>query len=426
MSLRPPGYRPRIIDSTIDSMLASIGAISVEGPKWCGKTWTSLNHANSVFYMADPTGGFANREVARLDLTAALDGATPHAIDEWQEVPGIWDAIRFQVDMRSGPGQFILTGSSTPSDDAVVHSGTGRIARIRMRPMTLTESGASTGEISLTDVVGGVSPRPIRSTCTLDQIIDLVVRGGWPANLGKTTDQAADLATSYLDNIALTDISQVDGSPRDPEKVMALLRSFARNTATMVGPAALERDVAETSGPGLSTKTIREYMALLERLYLLEQIPAWHPALRSPVKLRQTPKRMLVDPSLAVAGLGASPADLKQDPKTLGFLFESMILRDLLTYAQSQRATLWHYRDDAGLEADAVLTFPSGVWTAIEIKLGYTQIDAAAQNLVRLARKMSDAGDSSPAAMIVIVGVGGVAHRRDDGVCVIPADLLGL
>ena len=426
MSLRPPGYRNRIIDSTIDSMLASIGAISVEGPKWCGKTWTSLNHANSVFYMADPAGGFANREVARLDFTAALDGDTPHAIDEWQEVPGIWDAVRFQVDMRSKPGQFILTGSSTPSDDSVVHSGTGRIARIRMRPMTLTESGASTGEISLTDVVSGASPRPIRSACTLDQIVDLVVRGGWPASLGTTTDQAADLARSYLDNIALTDISQVDGSARDPEKVMALLRSFARNTATMVGPAALERDVAETSGPGLSAKTIREYMALLERLYLLEQIPAWHPALRSPVKFRQTPKRMLVDPSLAVAGLNASPADLKQDPKTLGFLFESMILRDLLTYAQSARATLWHYRDDAGLEADAVLTFPSGVWAAIEIKLGYTQIDAAAQNLVRLARKMSEAGDSYPAAMIVIVGVGGVSHRRDDGVCVIPADLLGL
>ena len=425
MTLRPAAYRDRVIDATVTRLLGAVGAVSVEGPKWCGKTWTSLNHANSVFYVADPAGGFANRELARLDLLSALQGAAPHAIDEWQEVPGIWDAVRFGVDMSPGPGQYLLTGSSTPADDAVAHSGTGRIARVRMRPMTELESGHSTGEISLAQLMDGLAPRAARGAATLGDVSEAVTRGGWPANLGLSADQAAELASSYLDSVASADLAQVGGAQRNPAKVMALLRSLARNTATTVGSTALERDIAEASGPGLAPNTIREYLILLERLYLLEQIPAWRPALRSPVKLRQAPKRMLVDPSLAVAGLQASPDTLRRDPKTLGFLFEAMVLRDLLVFAQGLRASVWHYRDNAGLEVDAIVTLPSGAWAAIEIKLGHAQVDEAARTLLRLRRKMADAGDPVPAAMIVVVGVGGVAQRRPDGVCVVPVDLLG-
>jgi predicted AAA+ superfamily ATPase len=291
--------------------------------------------------------------------------------------------------------------------------------------MTLVESGHSTGGASLDAILRGERLAVTQSTSSLDTIIDLVTRGGWPGSMDYPLEQAADLAANYLDSIAIAEISQVSNSHRDSYKVMALLRSLARNTATVVGLPTIERDISETSDTQLSINTIRDYLTWLERLYVLEHIPAWNPALRSPVKLRQAPKRMLVDPSLAVAGLRATPADLKADPKTLGFLFESMMLRDLLVYAHHMRATLWHYRDDADLEVDAVLTLPSGQWAAIEIKLGYTQLDSAAATLLRLHRKMADSGDPPPTALIVIVGVGGIAHQRDDGVYVIPADLLG-
>jgi len=425
MSMRPAGYRDRVLDPVVDRLLGAVGAVSIEGPKWCGKTWTSLNHANSVYFVSDPAGGFANRTVAELDLAAALDGERPHAIDEWQEVPGIWDAVRLGIDAHPSAGQFLLTGSSTPSDGAVAHSGTGRIARLRMRPMTLFESGESTGAVSLSAVLDGGPVAPRASRLTLDELVSVVVRGGWPASVGRPLDVAMDLAESYLDGLARVDVSQVDGVRRDPAKVIALLRSLARNTSTTASLAAMQRDIARASGSQLDIKTLGVYLGLLERLYVVERIPAWHPALRSPVKLRQAPKWMLVDPSLAVAGMRSSAESLKREPKTLGFLFESLMTRDLLVYAQQLRATVWHYRDDADLEVDAILTLPNGGWACVEVKLGHQHIDQAAATLLRLRDKMVKAGDPPPDAMIVLVGVGGVAQRRGDGVIVIPADSLG-
>jgi len=419
------GYRQRLVDPTITRLLAAVGAISVEGPKWCGKTWTSLNHAESVFYVSDPTNNFANRTLARLDLSLTLEGAQPRAIDEWQEVPAIWDGVRFHVDQNPGAGQFLLTGSSRPTDDATVHSGTGRIARLRMRPMTLVESGDATATISLSGLLSGEPIRTAQGGFTLGRIVQLVIRGGWPGSIDASTENASEIAASYLDSLTHIDISQIDERRRDPEKVIAVLQSLARNTATMVGVSALGRDMASIAGSEPSASTIREYVTLLQRLYVLEQIPAWHPALRSPVRLRQAPKRMLADPSLAVAALRASKDDLQQDPKTLGFIFESLVLRDLLVYAQNLQANLWHYRDDADLEVDAILTMPTGKWAAIEIKLGYPQVDEAAANLLRLRKKLAASGDPPPAAMIVVVGIGAIAQIRDDGVCVVPLDLLG-
>ena len=425
MSMRPDRYRARVIDPVVDRLLGAVGAVSIEGPKWCGKTWTSLNHANSVYFVSDPSGGFANRTLAELDLAAALHGEQPHAIDEWQEVPGIWDAVRFDVDANPSVGRFLLTGSSTPSEGAVAHSGTGRIVRLRMRPMTLFESGESTGIVSLSAVLDGEPVTPLASRLTLDELVSAVIRGGWPASLGRRLDVSQDLAESYLDGLARVDVSQVDGVRRDPAKVMALLRSLARNTSTTVSLAAMQRDIAQAAGPELDIKTLGVYLGLLERLYVVERIPAWNPALRSPVKLRQAPKWMLVDPSLAVAGMQSSAESLKREPKTLGFLFESLMMRDLLVYAQQLRATLWHYRDDADLEVDAILTLPNGAWVGVEVKLGHQQVDQAASTLLRLRDKMLKAGDPAPAAMIVLVGVGGIAQHRDDGVIVIPADSLG-
>jgi len=291
--------------------------------------------------------------------------------------------------------------------------------------MTLFESGESTGAVSLSALLAGQPVTPRASRLTLDELVTVIIRGGWPASVGRPLDVAMDLAQSYLDGLARVDVSQVDGVRRDPAKVTALLRSLARNTSTTVSLAAIQRDIANAAGPELDIKTLGLYLELLERLYIVERIPAWHPALRSPVKLRQAPKWMLVDPSLAAAGMQSSAESIKQEPKTLGFLFESLITRDLLVYAQQLRATLWHYRDDADLEADAILTLPNGSWVAVEVKLGYQQIDSAAATLLRLRDKMTNAGDPAPAAMIVLVGIGAIAQQRDDGVIIIPADTLG-
>lgn len=425
MTLRPAGYRDRLVDPQIERLRSAIGAISIEGPRWCGKTWTSLNHAESAYFVADPTAGFRNREVARLDLTAALAGPEPHLIDEWQEVPGLWDAVRFEVDQGAGRGRFILTGSSMPADDTTTHTGIGRIGRVALRPMSLVESGDSTGEVSLSHVMAGAPVTVAASTLTLPRVAELVVRGGWPGALDLTVAQAADLARSYVTSLAREDLARVDPARRDPSKVAALLASLARNTATTVGQAAILRDIAQWSDENLSATTLRHYLSLLQRLYVLEQIPAWTPALRSPIRLRQAPKRILVDPSLAAAALNASPAQLAREPKTLGLLFESLVLRDLLVYAQSWDATLSHYQDDAGLECDAIVSLRNGDWVAVEIKLGYVQEDAAAATLLRLHDKMTAAGHPAPAALIAIIGVGSYAHRRPDGVAVLPADLLG-
>ncbi|MCL2757417.1 MAG: AAA family ATPase [Coriobacteriia bacterium] len=332
-TLTRPGYRHRLIDELIPQYLAAFGAILIEGPKYCGKTWTCLHHSQSVYYVSDPDNNYANRARARLDPSGILIGEKPRLIDEWQEAPGIWDAIRFSVDQGRDKGGFLITGSSTACGTDTTHSGTGRIARLSMRPMSLFESGDSTGTVSLADLINqkGITLQPSR--LNLGSLARLLVRGGWPESIDLSEAAAALIPKQYLLSLAQKDISRLDGIKRDSAKATALLSSIARNTAQIVSNTTIEKDIALNSdGERLSPQTIADYLAKLKELFVIEEIPGWAPALRSPMRLRLTPKRYFVDPSLAVAGLKADTTTLLQDMKTFGFLFENLVIRDLLIY----------------------------------------------------------------------------------------------
>jgi len=425
MTLQEPGYRPRLLDPIIEQDLRSFGAVNIEGPKWCGKTWTSLAHAESTFFLMDPDGDFANRRLAELEPSAVMDGAAPRLLDEWQEVPALWDAVRFHVDRAGQPGRFLLTGSTKPHDKPR-HSGIGRIITRQMRPMSLVESGDSTGAASLTELFGGQTLRPVQSDITLEGLIELAQRGGWPAVVRMhDSDNSGNLARGYIDQLVRVDIPQAAGRTFDYTKLRAVIGSLARNTATLVQIPTIVRDMSQWFGTEATEATVRVYLDALRSLYVLEEIPAWSLGLRSSSKLRKSPKRILADPSLAIAAMGATPATLKADLFTFGFVFESLCLRDLLVYADTIGASVSHYRDDSNLEADAIITLRDGRWGAIEIKLGTRQVDDAATNLLRLATKIEAGGHPRPAMLAVIVGVGGVAQTRPDGVHVIPVDILG-
>jgi predicted AAA+ superfamily ATPase len=423
--MREPGYRERLIDPIIARDLRVFGAVSLEGPKWCGKTWTCLNHSASVFYLMDEEGDFANRRLAELDPAAALDGPAPRLLDEWQEVPALWDAVRFRVDRSAAKGRFTLTGSTRPRSARPRHSGTGRIAVRRMRPMSLLESGLSSGTASLGHLLAGGQLRPARSGATLGDVLGWMCRGGWPGIMGLDTPDAQVLARGYIDRLADADMGDVADARRDPVRTLAFLRSLARHTATPVQIPTLRRDMGEAWGASATDVTVRRYLDDLANLYALEEIPAWQGQLRSKSALRKTPKRMLADPSLAAAALGADPSSLRADLETAGFVFESMCLRDLLVFSEMLGASLTYYRDEDGLEADAVVTMADGTWGAVEMKLGGAQVEQAAANLRRLADKLSHPGRPAPAMLAVLVGVAGLAETRADGVHVIPVDMLG-
>ncbi|GHV95788.1 ATPase [Spirochaetia bacterium] len=423
MSLTEKGYRARLIDPKIKHLLTEFGAVAIEGPKWCGKTWTALNHSNSVFFLTDPAGNFRNREMARLDPSLILDGKPPLVIDEWQEVPGIWDAVRFAVDRRRSQNRFILTGSATPPRESYMHSGAGRIARVRMRTMSLYESGESSGAVSLKNLFLGKRATPQKSSLTLDRIIALILRGGWPVLAGSRRP-ASNIPRQYLERIADSEVSGIDGIRRNPSKVMATLRSLARNNATLVSNKTLQRDI-DTDETSINRNTISLYLTLLKNLYVLEEIPGWAPNLRSSKRLRVSPKRFLTDPSLAAAALDATPEKLKKDLNTLGFLFEGLCLRDILIYAESTGTSVYHYRDESNLEADLILELADGQWAALEIKLGANQTDAAAASLLKLNAKMIKDGIQPATFLAVINGLGGLSYKRDDGVYVVPIDCLG-
>jgi predicted AAA+ superfamily ATPase len=425
MVLTEKGYKPRILDEKLRKLLSEFGAVSVEGPKWCGKTWTALNRANSVVFIADPAGNFKNRETARFDPSLVLEGKAPLLIDEWQEVPGLWDAVRFSVDRKRKRGGYILTGSSTPRRESYVHSGTGRIARLRMRTMSLFESGDSSGAVSLAALFKAEPIDPKKSSMTLTKIIKLTLRGGWPVLAGKKKF-SQDIPRQYLERISDTEVPYVGGGRRDRSKVMAVLKSLARNNATLVGVKTIQKDIdGEEERTTVDRNTVSVYLELLKSLYVLEEIPGWDPALRSTKKLRLSPKRLLTDPSLAAAAIGATADNLKKDLSTFGFLFEGLCIRDILVYAELGGASVYHYRDEAGLEADAILELPDGRWGALEIKLGAHQTDMAAANLLKLKAKMKKAGLQPPSFLAVISGLAGFSRLRDDGVYVIPIDCLG-
>lgn len=412
-------YQKRIVDEELVARLESTGAVVIEGPKACGKTETARQAARSeVLLDVDP----AARQAIAVDPAFVLDGATPRLIDEWQREPEIWNYVRRAVDDRGEPGQFILTGSSVPPDDETRHVGAGRITRLRMRPMTLFETGHSIGTISLSEVLGG---RPVASRdpgLTIPAIAERVSVGGWPGFIGRTVPQTLRGLRGYLDEIRRVDINRLDGVRRDPDGVGRLLRSLARNVATSASASAL---AADTGGAGGTIKehTVLVYLEALGRLMIVEDLPAWAPNLRSRARLRAAAKRHFVDPSLAVAALQATPSRLLSDLNLLGFLFESMVVRDLRVYAQALEGQVLHYRDSNGLEADAIIEIADGQWAAFEVKLGLRQVDEAAANLLKLRGRVDTDMTGQPLALGVIVGTG-FGYLRPDGVAVIPIGAL--
>lgn len=412
-------YRSRIMDSELSSALSSAGAVLIEGPRACGKTETARYATRSqVFLDADVQA----RQVAGIDPSLVLEGETPRLIDEWQLVPEIWNQIRREVDERQRSGQFVLTGSAVPADDATRHVGAGRFIRLRMRPMTLFEAGHSSGQISMAAILSGEPVKAPDTKSTLPELAEWITVGGWPGHLQLTTTQAQRRLRGYVGEIARADVRQVEPGSRSPQLVTRLLRALARNVGTPVSLAKLRTDTNGTDGTA-KAETVAIYLDALERLMVLENLEAWDPSLRSRTRLRATPVRHFVDPSLAVAALSASPDQLLRQPGWLGFLFENLAVRDLRVFAQSMEANVFHYRDESGLEADAIVELPDG-WAAFEVKLGQGQIDLAAANLLKL-RDRVDSAQAGECALLAVVTAKGYGYVRPDGVAVMPLPTLG-
>ena len=426
MTLKMPGYLPRVVDRKIEEDLLVFGAISVEGPKWCGKTWTALNHANSANYLLDPTGGYSNKQRALIDPSLALEGSKPHLIDEWQEVPGIWDAIRFDVDQTPGVGKYLLTGSVTPRRDTYQHSGTGRFSILRMRPMSLFESGDSTCSVSFDSILRGEPIDPFSADLSLERLVDITIRGGWPETLSLTAKQASRVSVEYINMILKKELFDDSTPKRNSAKFKTLLRAAARSNATIVNVSTLSSDIngqsRSTQNPTeimASRTTTAEYLDDLKRLFVVEDILGWDPGIRSKTRIRMTPKLVFADPSLAIAALGLSRDRLLKDLNTFGFMFENLCLRDIAVYAENYGGSLYHYRDNSDLEVDAIVEMQDGSWGAFEIKLGEHQVEPAIRTLKRLRDKMVENGAEPPAFLCVITG-GGFGRLREDGIYVIP------
>lgn len=421
--LTPDGYKERIIDKKISEYMNGVGAVCVEGPKWCGKTWTSLNHANSVCYIASPANNFQNRRMAELSPDLVLKGEVPRLIDEWQEVPPIWDAVRFEVDKDINKGKFILTGSSTPKRKGILHSGAGRIGRIRMSTMSLYETGDSNGAVSLSDIFSNNIKPSFTGEVELEKLIYYVVRGGWPGNIGTPVENATILPKEYLKAVVEDDMYNTDGIRRDSRKVKSLLHSLGRNESTIVSNNTLRKDMMAYDEININPETIADYLDLFQRLFLLDDQPAYSTNLRSSRRVLKSPKRHFCDVSLAAAALEATPQLLLNDLYTFGFLFEALCEHDLKIYAESIGGNLFHYRDEKNNEIDAVIELPDGRWGAFEIKLGVNQIDAAAKELLKMKSIMEKEG-IAPTVLCVICGMSNMAYTREDGVLVVPITAL--
>ena len=417
-------YRPRLIDNIIDSYLEAFGAVCVEGPKWCGKTWTSSCHCKSEIMLGNPDGNFQNRQLAQMSPSLVLEGETPRLIDEWQEVPQLWDAVRYKVDQSGNKGQFILTGSATPNHKGILHSGAGRIAKLRMRPMSLFESGNSSGDISLKDICEGRIEPKISGEVDLRKLIDFIIRGGWPANQETTLKQAAYLPIQYIRAVLDDDVYRIDNVKRYKHKMELLLRSLARNEATTVTNKKLKNDIKEIDDEDIDVETVSAYLDVFQRLFLTDNQKPFEAKLRSSIRIKQAEKRHLSDPSLAAALLNATPEMLLNDLNTLGFLFEALCERDLKIYAESFDAELYHYQDYNNNEMDAVIAMPDGKWCGFEIKLGANQIDMAAENLIKIKNEIKASGGIAPDSLCVICGLSNAAYQRPDGVFVVPITAL--
>ena len=414
------GYRPRIVDAELRELLASAGAVMIEGPKACGKTMTASQQAASrVLLDIDE----AARQALAVEPALVLEGTRPRLLDEWQVAPELWNQVRRAVDRADQPGQFLLTGSAVPADDANRHTGAGRFAFLRMRPMSLFEAGASGGAISLRQLFNGEMQAVSDPGLTLQDLSALIARGGWPAQQSRSVKAASRAARDYLEQVREVEISRVGERRLDPIRVGALLRALGRHCATEAKLSTLAADSGGADG-ALDERTVRGYLQALERLMVIEDQPAWSPHLRSRARLRKASKRHFVDPSLAMAAMGASAERLLQDLEWFGQLFESLVIRDLRVLSQPLEGEVFHYRDDYGVEVDAIVQLIDGRWGAIEIKLGEGQVEQAAANLKRFAEQIDSERSESPAFLAVICGKG-YGYRRTDGVLVVPIGALG-
>ena len=418
---RNPNYADRVVDHEVAEVLASSPAVLIEGPRGCGKTWTGQRFANSEVFL---DGSEALRIAAEVDPASILEGAEPRLLDEWQLIRGIWNPMRHACDRRGGFGHFLLTGSQNPPDDLTEHSGAGRVARVRMRPMSLWESGDSSGEVSLASLLEGGRCLANDAEQTYSSVASLICRGGWPRMIKMSPNTAQARLRDYLDNITRTDISRVSGVRRDPALVGALLSSLARNEATTASCATLIGDMAGEEGSPPARSTIRTYLDELTRLFVLEPLPAWTTHLRSSVRLKKTPKRFFADPALAVAALAASAGSVAQDKEAMGLLFESMAIRDLRVYAQSSGAHLYHYGDSNGREADAVIEGLDGQWAAVEIKLGSGKSISEAMASLRAVRAQIDTTRRGEPARLIVITAFGHGYQTDDGIAVVPLTAL--
>ena len=417
-------YLKRIADRVLQDRLAASGAVLIEGPKWCGKTRTALENSKSHLFMQDPDKAISYLKAADTKPSLLLKGDTPRLLDEWQTAPVLCDAVRFMVDQRGKSGQFILTGSAVPKDNVVQHTGTGRISRLLMRPMSLYESMESNGSVSLKALFDGETEIDNFSTLTIEQITFAIVRGGWPASIGKSEKIALRHAIDYVEAIINTDVSRVDGIEKNPVRVRALLRSLSRNISTLATIRTIHDDIAMgDTDESISEKTISQYLRALDRIFVTENLPAWNPVLRSKTAIRTSPKRQFVDPSIAAAVLRLTPSRLLEDFNYFGFLFESLCDRDLRIYAEAIDGQVFHYRDASGLEADAVIALNDGRWAAVEVKLGSKEIEDAAVHLLELKNKVNTEKMREPSFLMILTG-SEIAYRREDGVYVVPLGCL--
>lgn len=419
-------YRNRIADEILKRKLEGKGAVLIEGPKWCGKTTTAEQIAESVLYMDDPQTKEQNITMASLNPKRLLAGAAPRLIDEWQLAPKLWDAIRFEVDHRHELGQFVLTGSAVPADTKeITHSGTGRFTWLTMRPMSLYESGDSTGEVSLRELFSTPETIDGASSIDMDRLAFLICRGGWPQAIDLRDEIALDQAMDYYDAVVHSDINRADGVTKNPERVKRLMRSLARNQGQQVANTVIAADIKANDGSSIEDETVASYINALKRIFVVEDMPAWNPNLRSKTAIRSADTRYYVDPSIAVAALGAGPSELIADLKTMGFFLETLCVRDLRVFTDALNGEVYHYRDKNGLECDAVIHLRNGSFGLVEIKLGgELLIEEGAKSLKALRDKIDPEKMKAPSFLMVLTGLGDYAYRREDGVYVVPIGCL--
>jgi len=421
-------YRKRVVDTLLAEKLEAVGAVLIEGPKACGKTTTAEQQAKSILYMDNPDRMSQNLQLAETNIKMLLKGDTPRLIDEWQIAPQLWDAIRFEVDHRGGDGQFMLTGSAVPADDSKIHhTGTGRFAWLTMRPMTLWESGESTGDVSLGRLFENTEMVEGESRLSMEDLAFVTCRGGWPRALNKKSEKAAlEQAKEYYEAVTRSDISRVDGVSRDEQRVKRLMRSYARLQGTMAPVPTIVEDLKTNEPDGMSDETVASYIRALKKIFVIEDMEAWNPNLRSKTAIRASDNRFFVDPSIATAALGVGPQDLMNDLNTFGLLLETLAVRDLRVYAESLDGKVYHYRDKNGLECDAVVHLRNGSYGLVEIKLGGDSlIKEGAASLKTLADKIDTTKMKKPSFLMVLTGIGDYAYKRpEDGVLVVPIGCL--